>query len=94
MDIQRLKVMISIVESADNNIAHLENLRGRECALIPTDSDYYKAFIEWSKTNYHSRYDGAKNCAPVYYNVDPFIDYQIQKYNKNVEKERAIINDI
>ena len=49
MDLQKLKNKISVVEQADRNIENYQKLKGREIALIPTDSDYYRNFEDWAK---------------------------------------------
>ena len=49
MDLQKLKNKIAVVEQADRNIENYKKLKGREIALIPTDSDYYRNFEDWAK---------------------------------------------
>jgi len=48
-NLQELKNTISVVESAEKNIKKWNKLQGRELAIIPTDSNYYKTFCKWKE---------------------------------------------
>jgi CRISPR/Cas system Type II protein with McrA/HNH and RuvC-like nuclease domain len=65
MDLQKLKNTISVVESADNNIKNYEKLKGRELALIPTDSDYFRNFKHYVEKE-KIYYDGETEKSPMY----------------------------
>ena len=65
MDLQELKNTIAVIESTERNIKGWENLMGRELAIIPTDSEYYKEFQFYIDEKRPS-YDGKENPSPTY----------------------------
>jgi hypothetical protein len=65
MELKELKNIITVVESVEKNIKGWKSLRGRELAIIPTDSDYYSMFKKWKKES-ATNYDGEKEKAPSY----------------------------
>lgn len=65
MDLQELKNTIAVIEVTESNIKGWENLIGRELAVIPTDSEYYKEF-QFYATDKRPPYDGKENPAPIY----------------------------
>lgn len=82
MDLQKLKNKIAVVEQADRNIENYQKLKGREIALIPTDSDYYRNFEDWAKKE-KIHYDGETEKSPMYMSksdadrvIDLLIDFQ------------------
>lgn len=62
---QELKNLLAVVEGAERNIEGWQALKNRELAIIPTDSNYYKAFEEWKKDK-NGIYDGKQEKAPSY----------------------------
>ena len=64
-NLQELKNTIAVVESAQENINRWNKLQGREVAIIPTDSNYYKAFCKW-KEGKSVIYNKGKETAPMY----------------------------
>ena len=99
MERQELKNIIAVVEGAERNIEGWQALKNRELAIIPTDSDYYKAFRKWKKENstYHDR---EKEISPSYVSgkkacevLDLLIKHQEDFMNPHKEKlEKALSN--
>lgn len=65
MERQELKNILAVVEGAEKNIEGWQALKNRELAIIPTDSEYYKAFEKWKKES-GTYYDGKQEKAPSY----------------------------
>jgi hypothetical protein len=83
MNLQELKNKIAVVESADNNIKNYNKLKGRELAIIPTDSDYFRNFKDYVERE-KIYYDGETEKSPMYISksnsdkiIDSLIDLQI-----------------
>ena len=72
MDLQELKNTIAVIERAEANIENWRKLKGREIALIPTDSEYYKKFQDFVKKE-KIYYDGENEKAPMYCRADKVI---------------------
>lgn len=100
MNITEIENTISVLKSAQSNIYNWSTLKDREVAIIPTDSDYFKTFKEWIKSN-NVHYDSEKEKSPMYISkdetnqlVDLMIKNQEDFIKPHKEKLSCILTDL